>query len=235
MQVRMRPSETTCIIAFLATGAGLLGCGDSGNTNDDGTATVSGIVYVADDSSDTPFQGATVSVVGGASTTSGAGGVFSLAWPIGVASLVATAPGHWGELQVGYVKDESGLSDVETELVPDSVVAEVAAALMETVDPGKGMVAVEFNRPTAGYTADLGVSYGFAFVFNSEGEPELGNELPPGGGSIVIFVDVDVTTDAMPSAKNASGTDCILGTLSIPGASLAVQPKVISSLYVTCS
>lgn len=212
----------------------LIGCGDSGSSNDGGTATVSGIVYAADGGNGTPFQGATVSVLGGASTTSGVGGVFSLEWPIGVATLVATAPGHWGELQVGYVKNASGLTDVETELVPDSMVDEVAAALMQTVNPAKGIVAVEFDSTSAGYTADLGVSYGFAFVFNSEGEPELGTELLAGGDSSVIFVNVDVSADAMPSAKNATGADCGLGTLSIPGASLAVQAKVISSLIVTC-
>jgi hypothetical protein len=224
--------------AWLILSAGLVlslvGCGDSGSSNDGGTATVSGVVYVADDGSGTPFEGATVSVVGGASTTSGVGGVFSLEWPIGFGTLVATAPGHWGELQVGYVKNPSGLTDVETELVPDSMVAEVAAALMQTVDPGKGIVAVDFDSTVAGYTADLGVNYGFAFVFNSEGEPELGTELLPAGGSSVIFVNVDVNADAMPSAKNATGVDCTLGTLNLPGASLAVQAKVISSLFVTC-
>jgi hypothetical protein len=160
--------------------------------------------------------------------------VFSLEWPIGVATLVATAPGHWGELQVGYVKDASGLTDVETEMVPDSMVAEVAAALMQTVDPAKGIVAVYFDSTAAGNTADLGVNYGFAFVFNSEGEPELGTELLPNGDSSVIFVNVDVSGDAMPSAKNAADVDCHLGTLTIPGASLAVQAKVISSSYAFC-
>ena len=207
---------------------GLVGCGDSGG----GTATVSGIVYVADGGNGTPFQGATVSVVGGASTTSGVGGVFSLEWPIGVATLLTTAPGHWGQLQVGYVED--GLTDVETEVVPDSMVAEVVAPLMRTVDPAKGIVIVDFDSTTAGATADLGVNYDFAFVFNSEGEPELGTELLPNGDSSVIFVNVDVTGNAMPSAKNAADVDCHLGTLTIPGASLAVQAKVISESYAFC-
>ena len=67
----------------------------------------------------------------------------------------------------------------EAEVVPDALVGMVAAQLMEMIDPTKGMVIVEFDAEVAvgGETADLGSSYGFAFVFRANGDVEIDNQL----------------------------------------------------------
>ena len=114
------------------------------------------------------------------------------------------------------------------------MVAEVASALDETVDPGKGIVGVEFDTGTlvGGESAELdGATYGFAFVFNADDEPERGTELIAGGGSEVIFVNVDVSADAMPTATNASDADC---PPEFPSAAYPTQAKVITSVPVAC-
>ena len=216
---------------------GLVGCGEDGNNGSGGTAgsgggtaTVSGIVYQADDADGTPFQGATVSVVGGASTTSGVGGVFSLQAAVGVATVVVSADGHWGELQVGEVP-AAGIADLEPEVLPDAMVDEIARALSETIDPAKGIVAVEFENPVVGNSADVGVNYGFDFVFNADDEPESGTVLLAGGGNEVIFVNVDVGADSMPTAKNASDADC---ATDVPTAANPTQPKVITLVPMNC-
>lgn len=226
----------------------LVGCGDDENNNTGGsggsggtagsggasTATVSGVVFaasVADDS--VPFEGATVSVVGTSSTTtSGVGGVFSLESPVGTAMLLTTATGYWGELLPGEVP-AAGLSDLDPEIVPDALVAEVADALSETVDPGKAIVGVEFNTdaPVGGEMADLGVPYGFAFVFNAAEEPVLGTTLMAGGGSEVVFVNVDIAADVMPTATNAGDVAC---SSEFPSAVYPSQAKVITAVGMVC-
>ena len=216
---------------------GLVGCGEDGNGGSGGTAgsgggtaTVSGIVYQADDADGTPFQGATVSVVGGASTTSVVGGAFSLQAAVGVATLVASADGHWGELQVGEVP-AAGRADLEPEVIPDAMVDDIGLALTETIDDAKGIVAVEFENPVAGNSAELGVDYGFAFVFNADDEPVVGTELVAGGSNEVIFVNVDVGADSMPTAKNASDADC---ATDVPTAANPTQAKVITLVPMIC-
>lgn len=230
------------LILSMGLFTGLVGCGEddngggggmagSGGTGGAATATVSGIVYAASlDTESTPFQGATVSVDGGAMTTSGVDGVFSLEAPVGVATLIATADGHWGELQVGDVP-ASGLNDLEPEVLPDALINEVAGALGETVEDTKGIVGVEFDNPVAGNSAALGVTYGFAFVFNADDEPEIGTELIAGGGGEVIFVNVDVTADVMPTAKSASDADC---ATDLPTAANPSRAKVITSVVMSC-
>ncbi|MEN8181412.1 MAG: hypothetical protein ABFS46_02635, partial [Myxococcota bacterium] len=71
----------------------------------------------------------------------------------------------------------------DPEVVPDALVAGVAGALMETIDPAKAMVVVEFDLdvPVGGEAAELGANYGFAFVFGAAGDPVLGKELMAGG------------------------------------------------------
>ena len=222
---------------------GLVGCGDDENNGGSGgtagsggtgggTATVSGIVYQADDANGMPFQGATVSAVGGASTTSGVGGVFSIEAPVGPGSVLTTAEGNWGELLVGDVP-ASGINDLEPEVVPDAMVDEVAGALMETVDPAKAIVGVEFNTdaPVGGEMADLGVPYGFAFVFNAADEPVPGTTLMAGGGNEVIFVNVDIAADVMPTATNAGDVAC---SSEYPSALYPSQAKVITAVGMVC-
>ena len=209
------------------------GCGDSGSGGSNGTATVSGTVYVASlDDVSTPLEGATVSVVGGASTTSGPNGEFTLEAPVGITRFLTTAPDAWGELETADVPAE-GAAGAEAEVVPDTLVAAVAGALMQTIDPAKGIVAIEFDVDTAvgGESADLGSDYGFAFVFDADGNPEIGTDLAAGADPIVIFANVDITSDVMPSAEGAGGTAC---ALDISGATYPSQAKVFTVVEVVC-
>jgi hypothetical protein len=203
--------------------------GTAGAGGGNGTATVSGTVYIASlDDVSTPLEGATVSVVGGASTTSGANGAFSLEAPVGIQMFLTTAPNAWGELQTGDVP-AGGENMAEVEVVPDALVAAVSGALSQTIDPSKGIVAVEFDLETAlgGESADLGSNYGFVFVFDAEGNPELGNALEAGADPIIIFANVDITSDVMPSV----GGSC---SLDFSGVSFPSQAKVFTVVDASC-
>ena len=217
----------------------LVGCGDDGNGSagsggsGGGTATVSGTVYAASlDNTVTTVAGATVLVVGGPSTTSGSDGSFSLEAPVGTGMWLTTAPDAWGELLTADVP-AAGFDMADPEVIPDALVAEIAAGLMETFDPAKGMVTVEFDVDVAvgGETADLGVNYDFAFVFDDEGNPVLDNELVAGADPIVIFANVDIVGDVMPSATAPGGGDC---PGEFPGVAYPSQAKVFTVVDVAC-
>ncbi|MGB3051371.1 MAG: hypothetical protein WBB42_10265 [Polyangiales bacterium] len=214
---------------------GLVGCGDDGNSggggSGGGTATVSGIVYsaVLDGVSPT-VAGATVQVVGGQSTTSDANGAFSLEAPLGTAMFLTTAPNAWGELFTADVP-AGGEDMAEPEVIPDTLVAAIAAALEETFDPAKGIVSVEFDSQVAvgGETADLTANYGFSFVFDAAGDPAPGNTLVAGGDTVVIFANVDLSSDVMPSATGSGGGAC---TLAFPTTAFPSQAKVFTVVDV---
>ena len=223
---------------FLSIGLtfSLVGCGDSGSSGGGGsggsasTATVSGTVYNAVlDGEPTELVGATVAVVGGQSTTSVAGGAFSLDAPVGTVMFLTTAPNAWGELLTAEVP-AGGEDMAEAEVVPDALVAEIATALDKTIDPAKGMVIVEFDAEVAvgGETADLGSSYGFAFVFRANGDVEIGNQLEAGDDAQVLFANVDVTSDVMPSAGMGGGS-C---TLEFPSTTFPSEAKVFTIVDV---
>jgi hypothetical protein len=178
------------------------------------------------------LPGATVSVLGGDSTTSGADGSFSLEAPVGTTMFLTTAPGAWGELETADVPAE-GADAAEPEVIPDGLVAAIGEALMQTIDPGKGIVAIEFDANVAvgGESADLGSNYGFAFVFDEVGDPELGNELAAGADPIVFFINVDLTSDVMASASAAGGGAC---PLEFPSVTFPSQAKVFTFIEATC-
>ena len=224
---------------FLSIGLtfSLVGCGDSGSSGGGGsggsasTATVSGTVYNAVlDGEPTELVGATVAVVGGQSTTSVAGGAFSLEAPVGTVMFLTTAPNAWGELLTAEVP-AGGEDMAEAEVIPDALVAEIATALDETIDPAKGMVIVEFDAEVAvgGETADLGSSYGFAFVFRANGDVEIGNQLEAGDDAQVLFANVDTTSDVMPSATGAGGGSC---SLAFPSTAFPSEEKVFTIVDV---
>jgi hypothetical protein len=232
---------------FLSIGLtfALVGCGDSessgsggsagsGGSGGSGTATVSGIVSSAALEGDgTPLAGATVLVVETTTTTtSGADGSFSIETPVGIATFLVTAADTWGELTVADVP-AAGVDTAEGEVVPDALVAAVAEALMETIDPTKAMVVVEFDleAPVGGEAADLGANYDFAFVFNADDEPVLGNELLAGGDTIVLFANVDVSADVMPTAMNSGGAACALDPA---GVAYPSQAKVFTAVEAVC-
>ncbi|MGB9338933.1 MAG: hypothetical protein WCB63_06835 [Polyangiales bacterium] len=232
------------LILSMGLFTGLVGCGEddngggggtagSGGTGGAGTATVSGIVYAADDGEGTPLQGATVSVVGGASTTSGVGGVFSLQAPLGTVMFLTTAPNAWGELFTADVP-AGGENMAEPEVLPDALVAGIAAELSETIDPMKGLVVVEFDSQVAegGETANLTANYEFSLVFDAAGNPARGNALVPGADPIVIFANVDITANVAPSATGPNSEPC---PLEFPTTAFPSQAKVFTVVDVaTC-
>jgi hypothetical protein len=114
------------------------------------------------------------------------------------------------------------------------LVGQVAGALGKTADPSKGLVAVIYDEDVAvgGETADLGVNYGFAFVFGpGDGDPVESNVLIADGGSEVIFANVDVSTDVMPSATDAGDQDC---SFEFPDAVYPSQAKVLTEVAMVC-
>jgi hypothetical protein len=191
---------------------------------------VSGTVYNAVlDGEGTELDGAIVEVVGGASTTSGPNGAFSLQAPVGIRMFRTTALDAWGELVTADVP-VGGEDMAEAEVVPDTLVDMVAGQLMQTIDDTKGMVIVEFDTEVAvgGETADLGSSYGFAFVFRANGDVEIDNELEAGDDPQVLFANVDVTSDVMPSAGTGGGS-C---TLAFPSTTFPSEAKVFTIVDV---
>jgi len=207
------------------------GTGGSGGTGGgSGTATVSGTVYNAVlDGEGTELDGATVEVVGGESTTSGPNGAFSLQAPVGIRMFRTTALDAWGELVTADVP-VGGEDMAEAEVVPDTLVDMVATQLGETIDSMKGMVIVEFDAEVAvgGETADLGSKYGFAFVFRDDGSVEIDNELEVGDDPQILFANVDVTSDVMPSAGTGGGS-C---TLAFPSTTFPSEEKVFTIVDV---
>jgi len=212
----------------------LVGCADEenggGGGSSGGTATVSGIVYSAVlDGESPPVAGATVQVVGGQSTTSDANGAFSLEAPVGTAMFLTTAQNAWGELFTADVP-AGGEDMAEPEVIPDTLVAEIAAATLP-IDPTKGIVSVEFDSDVAmgGETADLAATYGFSFVFDADGDPVRDNTLVAGGDTIVIFANVDITADAGPSATGSGGGAC---SLAFPSTAFPSQARVFTVVDV---
>ncbi len=225
------------LILSMGLAFGLVGCGDDENDNGGGTgggtgtATVSGIVYSAGlEGGSTPVAGATVQVVGGQSTTSRANGAFSVEAPLGTVMFLTTAPNSWAELVTAEVP-AGGEDMAEPEVIPDALVAAIAAALEETFDPAMGIVSVEFDSDIAvgGETADLTADYGFSFVFDAVGDPVLGNTLTAGGDTIVIFANVDLGSDVMASATGSVGGAC---SLAFPGTAFPSQAKVFTVVEV---
>ena len=239
------------LVLSIGSTLSLLGCGDDGNNGGGGSggsggtagsggtggasiATVSGVVRAATEGDSVTLAGATVSIPGTSFTTiSGPDGSFSIEAPLGTSTILATAPGHWGDLLAGVVP-AGGVSGVELEVIPDALVGQVAGALMETADPSKGLVTVIFDEdiPVGGETAELGVNYGFAFVFGvGDGDPVESNMLIADGGNEVIFANVDVSANVMPTMTNSSDQDC---SFEFPAAVYPSQAKVITEVAMVC-
>jgi hypothetical protein len=140
-----------------------------------------------------------------------------------------TALDAWGELVTADVP-VGGEDMAEAEVVPDTLVSTVAGLLMRMIDDTKGMVIVEFAGEMAvgGETADLGSSYDFAFVFRANGDVDIDNQLEAGDDPQVLFANVDVTSDVMPSASTGGGS-C---TLAFPSTTFPSEKKVFTIVDV---
>ena len=98
-------------------------------------------------------------------------------------------------------------------------------------------VMIERGQPLHAFDArevlreDLGATYGFAFVFNADDEPVLGNSLIAGGDTTVIFANVDISADVMPTATNSGGAACSPDPSRVAYPS---QAKVFTAVEVVC-
>lgn len=239
------------LLVSVGLAVSLVGCGDSetggnggaggvgggtGGTGGGAMVTVSGtVVAVTIDGPSTPVENATVSVLGTSATaTTDAQGSFSLETPAGVSIFVGTADGNWGALFAENVPAQ-GLNDLEIEVIPDELVDGIAAALSLLTPPStsNGLVGVDFGDgiPVGGETASVDVSTGSAFVFDDQDEPALGDTLIAGGGSEVIFLDVEVSSQVTVTATSADDAPC---PLVFPSVTYPVQAKVLTEIPVAC-
>ena len=194
------------------------------------TGTVSAAALVGEP---TPVEGATVSVVGTSNTaTTDAQGNFSVMAPTGTVMFLNTADGNWGSLFAETVPP-GGMSGLDIEVIPDALVDGLAGALGTAADPLKGIVAVTFDENTAvgGETASISANSDLSFVFNAADDPEESDTLIAGGGSEVIFLNVDVASAVTATATNAAMQPC---SPELPDATNPVQAKVLTELYVVC-
>lgn len=208
------------------------GVGGTGGVQNE--ARVEGFVISAGLEGDTSLANASVSAIDtGNSTVSGPDGAFSLLARTGASTFVVRANEHWGQRLVEEVPAE-GRSDLLLEAVSDDVVTAIGSALMQTIDTSKGIVVVSFGEQgvaAGGESADLGVDYGFSFVFDEIDEPLLGRTLVTGGGTEIIFVDVDVAEDVVPTASSSDAQPCVL---RFPDMAFAAQAKLVTGIDVEC-
>ena len=216
-------------------GTGGTGTGGTGGTGGGAgemalvTGTVSEAVLEGEPAA---LGGAMVTVVGGASTTSNPDGSFEVMAPVGTVMFLTTASGAWGSLVADDVP-AGGLTGLEIEVVPDVLVNAVAGALETVPDPDKGAVAVSFDDTTVSgdETATIDATSEISFVFDAADDPSEGNTLIPGGGTEVIFFNVEPTNAVTTTASNAINQPC---PLEFPAASYSVQAKVFTDVEVFC-
>jgi hypothetical protein len=231
---------------FLSIGLtfGLVGCGDSGSgsagsggTGGGGTtATVTGTVSAAAVTGNSePLAGATVKLAGTSnSVTSDVNGDFSITVPVGLVMFLNTADAHWGSLFAENVPP-GGLSNLDVEVIPDTLVDGIAGELLTTADTGKGIVAVVFDETTTvgGETASISAASELPFVFDDQDDPVESDTLcgVADCGSEVFFLNTDVAATVTATATNAGSQPC---ALEFPGASYSVQAKVLTEIDVFC-
>jgi hypothetical protein len=212
--------------------SGTAGTGGSGGMIGP-TATVSGTVGDGDDGSFMPVEGATVSVVGTSiSATTGVAGSWSLEAPEGEVYFQASASGSWSSI-VRRVVPAEGLTNVELEVIPDALVAEIGSALGRTVDEAKGIAAVEFDTiiPVGGQSATLDEDADFSFAFDGAGDPQLSTALISGGDNQLIFVGVDLTEALTVTPEGSSGGElCSVRFRATP----PILAKSITEVEVSC-
>jgi len=217
---------------------GTAGAGGTAGTGASGgmigpTATVSGTVGDGNDGSFTPVEGATVSVVGTSiSATTGVAGSWSLEAPEGEVYFQASASGSWSSI-VRRVVPAEGLTDVELEIIPDALVADVGSALGRTVDEANGIAAVEFDTiiPVGGQSATLDEDADFSFAFDGAGDPQFSTALISGGDNQLIFVGVELTEALTVTPAGSSGGELCSVRF---GATPPILAKSITEVEVSC-
>ena len=200
-----------CVVFSFA----LTACGDDGG----GAGAVLGtngenIGGVIRDDDGSPIEGATVSIVGASpavTTTTNASGQWSLVASAGEPQIVARADGHWGGSVRRYLSDGQMIDDIDLDLVPDSIVAEVGTTLSRTVSKSTAIVIVDIHvdgSNSGGESATLSVASDPPFTFDANEEPVLSATILAGEETELVFTNVPPGDfDVMP-VGNGNLTGC---------------------------
>lgn len=208
-----------CVVLAFA----LTACGEDGG----GGAAVLGtngenIGGVISDDNGSPIEGATVSLVGASpavTTTTNASGQWSLVAPAGgsleapeeAPQIVARADGHWGGSVRRYLSDGQMIDDIDLNLVPDSIVAEVGTTLGRTVSKSTAIVIVDIHvdgSNAGGESATLSVASDPPFTFDTNDEPVLSATILAGEETELVFTNVPPGGFEVMPAGNGNLTDC---------------------------
>ena len=221
-------------------GSGSGGSGASGGAGGAGTmATVSGTVRAASlDAGPGPVVAGAMVSVGGSSntTTTDPDGNFSIMAPTGTVMILTTTPEkpNWGSLFAENVP-AGGRTGLEVEVIPEALVGQLAADLGVTPDNATGIVAVVFDETTivggetAGIVADTS---DISFVFDDQDAAVEDDTLIAGGGSEVIFLNVDPAATVRADAVSTAQQGC---PHEFPDATYSVLEKVLTEIDVVCA
>ena len=229
------PATGTC--DYPAVGDGTT-CSSGACLDDACTAltTVSGTVTVVEGlGEDPPLAGATVSVLGTSlgTTTDELGrfsfGVFSGDWFFQVSK-----DGTWGHIELDKVRLDSP-SDLDFSVFSDAVVAGLAGILNIDIDETKGWVSLNLGTPSGsgGETATLSEPFEDSFTDDADGDFVPSDELLPGGGQDLGFLNVDLTSELTVTPMGVDGVNTC--TLTIPGVVYPVKAKFRTKAQSFCT
>lgn len=233
-------------MAYLLVFLGVVACGDDEDDDTDMDATmdasadatetsvVSGTVEAAGDEGGGFVEGATVTVLStDAVATTDAQGFYSVQAPVGTVQLLVAKDEHWSRI-VTINNPANGTTDVDTEIVPNALVAEVAGALGDDIDAAKGVIFLDFDTEYqgGGESANVTTAEG-SFTFDTMGDPAEGTNLLAGGDSFLMFYGVPVGTTTV-TVQGASGVNaCVIDRADV--ASWPVQAATFTEVKVTCT
>ena len=198
------------LLVILAVGAVAVGCtGDDDDDDDGGTpATVSGVL-TGDDGED-PVVGGTISEAGtNNEVTTGSGGVFSITVDADeTVFLKGESTGLYPAMR-GVVAPAAGLTGVDLNLPPAAQVAAIEGILGVTLDPSKGILAVNWNNTATtagGFAATISATADGSFTFSSNGTPTMSASTLPNGDNVLVFYNVDAGSTTVTPTVPAGET-----------------------------
>lgn len=200
-----------------------LGAGCTGGGKDAPAGSIEGTVVVTDQG---PLAGATVTVLGHELTaTTDANGDYSIEKvPVGDVFLVAEGNGSWGVLVGANVVE--GVTSIDLELVPDSVVTAVAGMLGRTIDVQDGIFQVLFDNHAGGESASLTAPSDDPFTFGVDDDPVVRSSLLASGSQELIFSGMEPGTTGVTASSGC--------TAAFPGADWPIRAKTITSVWMDC-
>ena len=239
----------TSLLGLLCLSLGAIACGggDGGADAASGTdattgdsaspGAITGTIRTAMTGEGAPAAaaGVTVGVLGGdATTTTDATGFYSLEAPAGLTRLVASKAEHWGTIYT-LTHTTTDATDVNFEIIPNQLVADVSAELAAPIDPTDGVVFVDFDTEYAGggEAADVTTSEGVLTFDAGNAVVEEGPNLVAGGGDFLLFYGVPAGTTT-PTVTGASGVNtCVLDPAE--ATTYPVQAATFTFVHAVCT